>query len=96
MAGGSPRRRGFHHHLFAINTEDTPLTCPTGNPDFDNLNQINTALTGPQPTKRKEQSLAIDYAFNTTTGPATVTAKSVTVAPMDFNGLSATKWTRIL
>src|SRR4029077_15409135 len=70
----------------AINTEDDAnYVSPAGIPDFDALNQVNTALTGPTPTKRKEQSLAIDYAFSATTAPATVTATNVTVSPMDFS-----------
>jgi len=69
----------------AINTEDDAgYVSPAGNPDFDDLNQVNTALTGPTPTVRKEQSLALDYTFNNTTGPVTLTATNVTVAPMDF------------
>jgi len=69
----------------AINTEDNAnYVSPAGNPDFDSLNQVNTALTGPTPTKRREQSLAIDYAFAGTASSATVDAENVTVSPMDF------------
>jgi len=69
----------------AINTEENAnYVSPAGNADFDDLNQINTALTGPTPAKRKEQSLAIDYAFAATTAPVAVTAVNVTVSPMDF------------
>jgi len=77
----------------AKNTEDdADYVSPAGNPDFDDLNQINTALTGPTPTKRKEQSLALQYGFHLTTGPATVTAKSATVSPMDFTPYSTLKF----
>jgi hypothetical protein len=77
----------------AVNTEDNAnYVSPNGNADFDNLNQVNTALTGPTPTKRKEQSLALDFSFQATTGPATVDAMSVTVAPMDFTQYGSLKF----
>ena len=77
----------------AVNTEDTPgYVSPAGNADFDDLNQINTALSGPTPAKRKEQSLEVDFAFQSTTGPATVDAKSVTVSPMDFTQYGSIKF----
>lgn len=67
----------------AINNEDDAgYVSPAGHPDFDALNQINTALTGPTPTKRREQALALNYDFTAIAG--TVTARSVTVSPMDF------------
>ncbi len=67
----------------AINTEDdASYVSPAGDPDFDDLNQINTALTGPTPTNRKEQSLAVNYSYDIASG--TVLAKNVTVSPMDF------------
>jgi len=69
----------------AINTEDNSnYVSPAGIPDFDALNQVNTALTGPTPAKRKEQSLLLDYTFNAPTSSATLTAEQTTVAPMDF------------
>lgn len=75
----------------AINSEDdTNYVSPAGRPDFDELNQVNTALSGPQPNKRREQSLAIDYAFSSTSG--TVTSKSVTVSPMDFTAYGSLKF----
>jgi hypothetical protein len=77
----------------AINTQDNPnYVSPAGNADFDNLNQVNTALTGPTPAKRLEQSLALDYSFQATTGPATVDAMSVTVSPMDFTQYGSIKF----
>lgn len=69
----------------AINNEDdAAYVSPAGNPDFDALNQINTALSGPTPSKRKEQALAIDYSFAAGLSGSSVTARSVTVSPMDF------------
>ena len=77
----------------AINTQDNPnYVSPAGNADFDDLNQINTALTGPTPAKRLEQSLALDYSFQSTTGPATVDAMSVTISPMDFTQYGSLKF----
>jgi len=77
----------------AVNTEDNAnYVSPAGNADFDDLNQVNTALTGPTPAKRKEQSLSLDFAFQSTTGPATVDAMSVTVAPMDFTQYGSIKF----
>jgi hypothetical protein len=67
----------------AINNEDDAnYSSPTGFADFDALNQVNTALSGPQPTKRKEQSLAINY---TLAPGSTGTVTSVTISPMDFS-----------
>lgn len=75
----------------AINTEDdATYVSPAGNANFDDLNQINTALTGPTPTKRKEQSLALRYAYNTATG--TVLSKSVTISPMDFTSYGSIRF----
>ncbi len=83
---------GSSINVRAINTEDdASYVSPAGIPDFDDLNQINTALTGPTPTKRKEQSLAVNFNFLTTSS-ATVTAKSVTVSPMDFTPYGSIKF----
>jgi hypothetical protein len=70
----------------AINNEDDPTyTSPAGDPDFDALNQVNTALTGPTPNKRKEQALALNYDMtDSTVDGSSVTANEVTVSPMDF------------
>lgn len=69
----------------AINNEDDAnYVSPAGNSDFDSLNQVNSALSGPTPTKKKEQALAIDYSFASGLQGSSVTAKSVTVSPMDF------------
>jgi len=77
----------------AINTEDNAnYVSPSGNSDFDDLNQVNTALTGPTPAKRKEQSLALDFAFSLTTAAATVDAMSVTVSAMDFTQYGSIKF----
>lgn len=75
----------------AINAEDdATYVSPAGNANYDDLNQVNTALTGPTPTKRKEQSLALNYAYNTATG--TVLAKSVTISPMDFTSYGSIRF----
>lgn len=69
----------------AINNEDdAAYVSPAGHPDFDELNQVNTAISGPTPTRRKEQSLAITYAFASGLAGSSVTARSVTVSAMDF------------
>jgi hypothetical protein len=68
----------------AIDNQDYPrFVSPAGNPDFDNLNQVNTTLTGPTPSKLKVTALALDYLLPAVAG-STVTAKSITTSAMDF------------
>ncbi len=79
--------------LAAVNTEDDAgappaqkgYTSPSGVGDFDSLNQINTALSGPTPTHRREQSLAIDYSFPAGTQGSSVTVKSVFASAVDLS-----------
>jgi len=71
------------------NVEDagppTNYVSPAGNPDFDALNQVNTALTGPTPSKVREQALALDFDMSASTiAVSSVTAAEVTTAPMDY------------
>jgi len=68
----------------AINNEDDAnYVSPAGNPDFDSLNQVNTALSGPTPNKKREQALAINYVLPGVEG-SSVAATAVTTSPMDF------------
>jgi hypothetical protein len=70
----------------AVNNEDdTAYFSPSGS-DFDALNQVNTALSGPQPTKRREQALSMVYNVPAPiSGTSTATIRSVTISPMDFS-----------
>jgi hypothetical protein len=72
-------------NVFAISNEtDATYSSPAGNADFDDLNQVNGLISGPQPQKRREQALAFDYFFDATTAGSSVTAISVSATPMDF------------
>lgn len=70
------------------NVDDTSYVSPAGDPDFDALNQVNTALTGPTPSKRQEQALDVHYEFSPGAlgfvAGSSVTAAEVTTSPMDF------------
>jgi len=77
----------------AVNTQDDanpPVSyiSPSGVGDFDSLNQINTALSGPVPAKRLEQSLAINYTLLPSTSPgvglSSATAVSILTNPDDL------------
>ncbi len=74
--------------VFAIGNETDPsYVSPTGLPDFDDLNQVSGLLSGPQPARRREQALAINYAFDAippNIAESSVTAISVSGSPMDF------------
>jgi len=76
-------------NVAAVNTEDDGgpprnYGSPSGVGDFDSLNQINTALSGPTPSRRKEQALAIDYSFPSGAQGSSVTIKSVLTSPVDL------------
>jgi len=69
----------------AINNEDdSTYVSPAGDPDFDALNQVNTALSGPTPNKKKEQALALNYDVTNAVVGSSVSANEVTTSPMDF------------
>ncbi|MFA5974871.1 MAG: hypothetical protein WC859_01745 [Elusimicrobiota bacterium] len=85
----------------AVNNEDDsttnrpngfPYVSPAGNPDFDALNQINTALSGPTPTKRREQALALTYAFDPGLAGSSVTTVSRSNSAMDFSPYGSLKF----
>jgi hypothetical protein len=78
--------------VFAISNEtDSNYVTPAGHPDFDNLNQISGLISGPQPTKKKEQALAFRYDFAAGTQGSSVTANSVSGSPMDFTSYGAVR-----
>jgi hypothetical protein len=71
----------------AVNNVNNPNYISPSGPDFDSLNQVNTALSGPQPSKKKEQSLQLQYAFDIDSivpKPSTVSAKATASPPYDF------------
>lgn len=77
----------------AVNTQDDanpPISyfSPSGVGDFDSLNQINTALSGPVPARRLETSLAINYALVPSTaasiGFSSATVVSILTNPDDL------------
>lgn len=85
----------------AVNNEDDsasnrpngfPYVSPAGHPDFDALNQINTALSGPTSSKRREQALALTYAFDSGMTGSSVTAVSRSNSAMDFSTYGSLKF----
>ncbi|HVO33063.1 MAG TPA: hypothetical protein VMU17_04050, partial [Elusimicrobiota bacterium] len=77
----------------AINTEeDSNYVSPAGIPDFDALNQVNTAISGPVPAKRREQSLAIDYNFASALPAGSVNGSSVTAVSRTNSAMDLTSY----